>query len=73
MRRVLQHEHRHDSSAGTHSVQRQGHQNHDTQAHLMGPRSERGQGVRGEKSQRVGGENYFKYCEKKQRKGEKGK
>lgn len=30
---------------------REGHQNHDTRAHLIGPGSERGQGVRVEKSQ----------------------
>lgn len=42
---------------------REGRQNHDTQAHLMGPGSERGQGVRVEKSQRVSGEKYL-YCEK---------
>lgn len=30
---------------------------HDTQAHLMGPRSERGQGVKVDKSQRASGKN----------------
>lgn len=37
----------------------EGRQNHDTQAHLMGPGSERGQGVRVEKSQSVSGEKYL--------------